>query len=292
MASAPLLLLGTLLLGPPSGEGSPAVGPTQPQVGEPAIAPAHVDAERAGPEPMPALPSEPEPVASEPEPEPAPSELPSWQETPAPNVPSDQATPIADWTTPVDPTIAGTSKQAPPKGMGLFAPAIGFFGAMITTQLITGLSCDNDVYCGTRGWPWRFMGIATMGFAGGGGWLQGQRVAWDRAQAGEPVKNPVGRRAAGWTMFVLGLGGFVADTTLYHRCYDGARGPYTEIVGFRYTCSPVISVVTLDLSTLLGATGLGLALSAEGQLRKQKLDLSLAPWGGRGQAGLSIGGRF
>src|SRR5690606_4800149 len=223
---------------------------------------------------MPAKPSEPEPVASEPEPvasepAPAPSELPSWQETPAPNVPLDQATPIADWTTPVDPAVAAASEQAPPPGMALFAPAIGFFGTMVISQLITGISCDNDVYCGTRGWPWRFMGIATMGFAAGGGWFQCQRIAWDRAQAGKPAKNPVSRRAAGWTMFILGLGGFVADTTLYHLCYDDARGPYTEIVGFRYSCSPVISVVTLDLSTLLGATGLGLALSAEGQLRKQ-----------------------
>lgn len=292
MTSAPLLLLGTLLLGPPSGEGSPALAPTQPQPGEPAIAPAHVDAERAGPEPMPALPSEPEPLV-QPEPPPPDDGLPSWEETPAPAEQTDPGTPIADWNAPIDPEVTATSKQAPPKGMALFAPAIGVFGAMITTQLITGLSCENDVYCGTRGWPWRFLGLATMGFAGGGGWLQGQRIAWDRAEAGLPHKNPIGRRAAGWTMFLLGVGGFVADTTLYHLCYDDARGPYTEITGFRYTCSPVISVVTLDLSTLIGAAGFGLAMSAEGQLRSQKkLALSLAPWGGRGQVGLSVGGRF
>ncbi|HLT35511.1 MAG TPA: hypothetical protein VK034_04475, partial [Enhygromyxa sp.] len=117
--------------------------------------------------------------------------------------------------------------------------------------------------------------------------------AWNRVEAGLPAKNPIGRRAAGWTMFALGLGGMIADTVLYHRCYDDARGPYTQIDGFRYTCSPVISVVTLDLSTLVGATGLGLALSGESQLRKRrKLDVSVAPWGGRGQAGLTLGGRF
>jgi hypothetical protein len=291
MTSASLLLLGTLLLGPPSE--TPVLTPTQPQPGEPAIAPAHVDAERAGPEPMPALPSEPDPaIANEAEPAPEPSELPSWQETPAPEVQPNDSTPIVDWTTPLDPEVAAASKQAPTSGMAVFAPGMGVFGAMVVTQLITGLTCE-DVYCGTRGWPWRLLGVATMGFGGGGGWLQGKRIAWDRAQAGKPAKNPVGRRAAGWTMFILGLGGLVTDSALYQLCYDDARGPYTEIVGFRYTCSPVISVVTLDLSTLVGATGLGLALSAESQLRHQgKLDLSFAPWGGRGQAGLSILGRF
>lgn len=296
MTSASLLLIGTLLLGPPSGEGTPAITPTQPQPGEPAIAPAHVDTDPAGPEPMPAQPIEPESVVER-EPSPADGELPSWQQEPTPGEQPSEAVPIADWTTPVDPQlVAPASKQAPAKGMSLFAPAIGLFGAMITSQLITGLTCESDVYCGTRGWPWRVLGVAGMGFAGGGGWLQGKRVAWDRAQAGLGPKTLVGRRAAGWTMFILGLGGFAADTALYHICYDGARGPYTEITGFRYTCSPVISVVTLDLSTLLGAAGLGLALSAESQLRHQGKfdlsDLSLAPWGGRGQAGLSIGGRF
>jgi hypothetical protein len=34
-------------------------------------------------------------------------------------------------------------------------------------------------------------------------------------------------------------------------------------------------------------------MSAEGQLRhRKKYDLSVSPWGGRGQAGLSLGGRF
>jgi hypothetical protein len=294
MTSASLILTGALLFGPPGGERpTPVLTPTQPHPGEPAIAPAHVDAERAGPEPMPAPPVEPEPVVTpEPEPEPT-NELPSWQEGPRPADGSSDPTSIADWTTPVDPEAVPTSKQAPPKGMALFAPAIGVFGVMVTTQLITGLSCDQDVYCGTRGWPWRGLGFVTTALVGGGGWLEGKRIAWDRSEAGLAPKNPIGRRAAGWAMFVVGLGGLVADTALYQLCYDGKRGPYMEVEGFRYTCSPVVSVVTLDFATLVGATGLGLALSAESQLRHQKkFAISVAPWGGRGQAGLSIAGRF
>jgi hypothetical protein len=138
------------------------------------------------------------------------------------------------------------------------------------------------------------LGFTTVGLAGGGGWLQGKRMAWDQGAAGTTARKPTARRAAGWTMFVLGVGGMITDTILYHRCYDGALGPYTEIEGFRYTCSPIISVVTLDLSTLLAAVGLGLGMSAEGQLhqRRRSFDVSVSPWGGRGQAGLSLGGRF
>ena len=43
----------------------------------------------------------------------------------------------------------------------------------------------------------------------------------------------------------------------------------------------------------MSASGLGLALSAESQLKNRpKFDLSVSPWGGRGQVGLSVGGRF
>ncbi len=303
MTSASLLLTGALLLlGPPSKERpTPVLTPTQPQPGEPAIAPAQIDSERAGPEPMPAQPGElaPEPAVEQPEPTPTPepegNSLPSWQEGPSPAPDSQTPTPVVDWTTPVDPNLATpvAIKEGPAKGWGLVGAAGGVFGGMIVTQLITGLSCENDVYCGSRGWPWRFFGMSTMGLAGAGGWLQGKRVAWERVEAGKPANNPIGRRAAGWTLFILGLAGLITDTALYHICYDGRGGPYFERDGFRYTCSPVISVVTLDLSTLVGATGLGLALSAEGQLRNRpKFDLSVAPWGGRGQAGLSLAGRF
>ncbi|HLT39289.1 MAG TPA: hypothetical protein VK034_23555, partial [Enhygromyxa sp.] len=182
MTSASLLLIGALLLGPPGGERqTPVLTPTQPQPGDPAIAPAHVDAERAGPEPMPGQPIDPEPIGVEqpsPEPQPAdpmPSELPTWQADPVPSEGPSEVTPIADWTTPLDPEVVAASKQAPPKGWALWAPAVGVFGVMITTQLITGLTCEPDVYCGTRGWPWRAMGFVTVGLAGGGGWLHGGR---------------------------------------------------------------------------------------------------------------------
>ncbi len=296
------LLTGALLLGAPSESPTPVLTPTQPQPGEPAIAPATIDAERAGPEPMPAQPGElaPEPAAA---PEPSPPDdgegtLPSWQQGPAegpaaepsPVAPGDAGS-LADWQAPVDPAYV-EPEPGPLKGWGLVGAAGGVFGGMVLTQLITGLTCD-DVYCETRGWPWRLMGLATMGLAGGGGWVHGHYLATQRAKDGEPAAKPTGRRVAGWTMFALGVAGLITDTALYQLCYDGRRGPYIEITGFRYTCSPVISVVTLDLSTLVGATGLGLALSAESQLRsRQRFDLSLAPWGGRGQAGLSLSGRF
>jgi hypothetical protein len=292
MTSASLMLTGALLLGPPSGDRqTPVLTPSKTQPGEPAIAPAHVDAERAGPDPMLAQPTDPEPVAAA---EPEPSELPSWQAEPGPTEGPREATPIADWTTAVDvEVVPAQSKQAPPGGVGVFAPAIAMYGLMITTQLVAGTVCEQDAYCGTRGWPWRAMGFATVGLAGLGGWLHGTRVAWNRSEAGLPEKKLIGRRAAGWSLFVLGVGGMIADTALYQLCYDGRRGPYMELEGFRYTCSPMTSVVTLHLSTLVGATGLGLGLSGESQRRKQpKFDLSVAPWGGRGQAGVSVGGRF
>ena len=132
-----------------------------------------------------------------------------------------------------------------------------------------------------------------MGMSGAGGWMQGKRTAWKRDRAGEPARNPVGRRAAGWTLFAVGMGGLIADMALYHACYEDAAGPYTQIEGFSYTCRPNLSVVLIDVTALLSTAGLGLALSGEGQLRaRRKLDFSVAPYGGRGQLGLSIGGRF
>jgi hypothetical protein len=132
-----------------------------------------------------------------------------------------------------------------------------------------------------------------MGFAGGGGWIQGKRVAWNREQAGKPVKNPVGRRAAGWTMFAVGLGGLLADAVLYNICYSSAIGPYTQLEGFTYECSPIASVVIVDFSTMIGAVGMGMGLSAESQRKfHKKYEMAVSPWGGRGQAGLSLSGRF
>jgi hypothetical protein len=294
------LCLAYALLGPPdqgpSERQTPVLTPTQPHRGEPAIGPAQSDGDRAvaEPEAQPLDPVEP-PLEPEPAPEPG-TELPSWEADPAPAPVGDPGSaPIADWTTPVEsfaPPIAAPAP--PPKGTALFGAAAGVFGLMVVTQLGTGVVCEADVYCGTLGWPWRMLGFTTVGLAGGGGWQLGKRIAWDRVQAGEPVKKPTGRRVAGWSMFALGVGGMIADTILYQQCYDGVRGPYLEIDGFRYTCSPNISVVTLDLTTLLGAVGLGLALSAESQQQhnRRAFDLSVSPWGGHGQAGMSVGGRF
>jgi hypothetical protein len=298
MTPAPLIFAATLLLGPPTGEpAEPVISPTQPQPGEPAIAPAQIDAERAltEPGPLPSAeqpdPAQPDPAQPDPEPDPdyvqpdpLPDALPSWED------PHDFESPFTG--PPLGGYGAPPPERPPAKGAAFFVPAGVLFGVMITTQIVTATACE-DAYCGSRGTPWRLMGLGVVGLAGAGGWLQGNHDAWRNARAAAPVKSLVGRRAAGWTMFALGVAGMIADTTLYMLCYDGARGPYTELEGFRYTCSPTISVVTLDLSTLVGATGLGLALSAESQLRNRaKFELSVAPWAGRGQAGLSLGGRF
>ncbi|PRQ03530.1 Agglutinin receptor precursor [Enhygromyxa salina] len=305
MVSPALVLAAALLLGPPSGDQrppvqTPKVSPIQPQPGDPAIAPAHVETEAAAePTPMPADPTTPEPaIADEPEPapepepqpapEPGPTELPTWQSEPV--VPADDGSPelLDEWGSP---TLAPV-KPEPRRGVGLYAAAGGLFGVLITRQWVTALSCD-DPHCGHRGNADRVFGLALMGFAGGGGWLEGRRTAYLRHEADEPVKQPKGRRAAGWTLFAVGIGGLIADTALYNLCYERAVGPYTQVNGFRYTCSPITSVVVIDLSTALGAVGLGLGLSAESQLRnRKKYELSVAPWGGRGQAGLSLSGRF
>jgi hypothetical protein len=284
-----------LLLGPPVQ--NPSVSPTQPQPGEPAIAPAQIEGEAAIAEPAPVDPAiTPEPQPTEPEPEPEP-ELPSWQSDPTSvpppsgdpsNIPSDSAL-TDDWGRPLPPP----EKPIPPKGAAFYIGSGVLFGAMITKQWIMGgLMCD-DVYCGYRGNVDRALGLGTMAFAIGGGWFDGRRAAYLRHDAGKPQKPLTGRRAAGWTMFAVGLGGLLADAILYNVCYSSADGPYTKIVGFSYTCSPVTSVVIVDLSTLVGTVGLGLGVSAESQRRHhKKYQMSLAPWGGRGQAGLSISGRF
>ena len=294
------LLTSALAFGPPD----EVLTPTQPHVGEPAIAPAVIDSERAGPEPTEGIAEvpTPDPVV---EPGPGDAGLPSWNADPVPGDPSgaptDAVPPVEgpseaglqDWTAPVDPDYVQPSEDpGPGKGWGLISLAGGFFGGMIVTQIITGVTC-SDAYCGTRGWPWRIMGLGITGFAGGGGWLQGKRTAWERSRDGEPPAKLTGRRVAGWTVFTLGIAAMVTDAALYQLCYDGAKGPYFQQEGFRYTCSPIASVVTLDLSTLAAATGLGLGLSGEAQRKHRRhLDLGLSPWGGRGQAGLSVSGRF
>lgn len=291
-----------LLLGPPDARPpvqspSPAISPTQPQPGEPAIAPAGVEGEPAVAEP----PVEPDPAANEtPEPtEPAGgAELPSWQEGPTP-MPSSDLPPargdasdmplVDEWGTPIAPP---EKPAGPPKGGGFYAGAGALFGVMVTKQLVMGLICE-DVYCGWRGNIDRGLGLGVMGLAGGGGWFQGRRAAYLAHDAGKPAKPLTGRRAAGWTMFAVGLGGLIADTVLYNVCYSSAIGPYTQLEGFKYECSPVASVLVVDFSTLIGAVGMGMGLSAESQRKHhKKYEMAVAPWGGRGQAGLSLSGRF
>jgi hypothetical protein len=305
---APASLAVLLLLGPPSGEQppvqSPKVSPTQPQPGDPAIAPAKIDSERATAEPAPGpedpagepaiapaetepAPAETQPAETQPQPQPD-GDLPSWQSEPVTPAGETGDQPVDEWGTPVEPE----PDRGPPRGAGLYAAAGGLFGVIITRQWVTSLVCD-DLYCGWRGNFDRALGLGVMGLAAGGGWLDGRRAAYLRHDAGEPPKRPTGRRAAGWTLFALGLGGLITDTVLYNLCYQQALGPYAEIEGFSYTCSPVISAVVTDFSTAFGAIGIGLGMSAESQLRaRKKFDMSVAPWGGRGRVGLSLSGRF
>ncbi|KIG17453.1 hypothetical protein DB30_03154 [Enhygromyxa salina] len=300
MASASLYFAVTLLLGPPVQK--PAVGPAEPATGEAAIAPAHVDSEAAS-SPEPDLSTDPEvgPIADppadadpDPVPEPLPdsgaNELPSWQSEPVPlptGDPNDVQV-VDEWGVPVVVPV----DRGPAKGGGFYAAAGGLFGIMITRQWVTALTC-SDVYCGNRGFVDRALSLGTMGFAAGGGWFDGRRAAWKEDRDGTGQKKLTGRRAAGWTLFALGVSGLIADTVLYNVCYDKALGPYTQLDGFSYTCSPVASVVVLDFSTLFGAVGMGLGMSAESQLKhRKKYELSVAPWGGHGQAGLSLSGRF
>jgi hypothetical protein len=307
-----------LLLGPPNGPRppvqspeTPAMSPTQPHAGEPAIAPALVEGEPAVAEPLAPVSIEPtpelqptEPQPTEPQPE---GELPSWQGststpfTPSSDLPPTEGDPVEaplldEWGTPLPPP----EKQFPPKGTGFYAAAGALFGAMITKQLVMGLTCD-DVYCGWRGNMDRGLGLGVMGLAAGGGWFQGRRSAAVLHDAGKPAKPLTGRRAAGWTMFAVGLGGLIADAVLYNICYSSALGPYTQLEGFKYECSPVASVVIVDFSTLIGAAGMGMGLGAESQRRHHekyesaragRVQWAVSPWGGRGQAGLSFSGRF
>lgn len=300
-----VVLASLCALGPPERE-QPVISPTQPQPGEPAIAPARIDSERAGPEPeaMPADPVDPDPSAQpepvEPEPaDPDPSAqpesepaLPSWESAPPEPGPEQgiDHQPIYDpYGQPVEPV------EKPPVGGGpMFGVAAGLVGITITRQWITAVVC-LDVYCGNRGLGDDALMVGTMALAGYGGWRAGARKAWIESRDGAPPSRPTGRRAAGWTLFALGFGGFLADTVLYNICYSDALGPYTKIDGFSYTCSPEISAAVTDLTGLTSAVGLGLGLSAEAQIRtrsKWDAELSVLPYGGRGHLGLSLSGRF
>ena len=312
MASALPFLAATLLLAPPVQK--PSVSPVQPITGEPAIAPADVDTEAAATQPDPADPgaepdpgaapdpgAEAQPVDAEPGPdtEPAPDagpaegELPSWEAEPVappPNV--DETDLIDEWGLPVAPP---PEPKGPPKGAGLYAAAGGLFGVMITRQWVSSITSD-DIHYGFRGNADRIIGLGVMGLAAGGGWIDGKHIAWKRDREGQPG-DPKKRRIAGWTLFSIGMAGLVTDTVLYNLCYEQAKGPYTQLNGFSYTCTPSGSVVVIDFSTIFGALGIGLGMSAESQLKSQasnkaRTEVSLAPYGGQGGAGLTLSGRF
>jgi len=323
MTSLALVLGAALLMGPPSEAPAPevqrpSVTPIQPQPGEPAIAPAEIETEAADAPAEPVDPSDgPEPsgepigpsgepgdapsgepgVAPIEEPGPGPDArageidtLPSW-DSPAEPVGSAETPALDEWGVPIDRPPVDNS---PPKGGGFYAGAGAVFGVMVTKQLFMGLFCD-DVYCGWRGNLDRVLGFGAIGLAGGGGWFDGRRAAYFELKDETEQKKLRGRQAAGWTLFSLGMAGILTDMVLYHLCYDGAIGPYTNLEGFSYTCEPVASVLVVDFGTIMSAVGLGLGMSAQSQLRhreRNNFELSFSPWGGRGTAGLSVSGRF
>lgn len=292
------------LMGQPAGteEGVSVQRPMAP--GEPAIAPAKIEAEAATPEGTPAVaepegPGEPaiepapevgpapgpEPDPPPPQPEVGPTEpaLPSWQDSPTT---SGEVYP-EPWEDPA------TFEKPPGDGIGFMLLAGVAYGGAITRQWVSALRCDNDVYCGYRGITDHVLMFATAGLAMGGGWKHGNRKAWDLDRAGQPIPVPRGRRIAGWTLFAAGMAGVIVDLGLYNACYSDAKGPYTKIDGLSYTCSPVASVLVNDFSGLAAGLGGGLAMSAEAQIKyRQKLELTLLPRGGPGQFGLSLAGRF
>ena len=290
----------------------PSVAPAQPE-GEPAIAPAVIEGEAAAtPEVAPAEPAPAEPAPAEPAPD---SGLPSYDSTPAepapdtvtvepqpdPGLPSWDTSPtvptggegdmpqVDEWGVPVEPV-----DNSPRKGGGFYVGASVMFGAMITKQMFMGIFC-SDAYCGYRGNFDRVMAFGTMGFVAGAGWYDGRRKAYFELKDGVEQRSLKKKRTVGWSLFAVGMAGLLTDMVLYHVCYDGAAGPYRQLEGFSYDCTPVASVLTLDFSTILASVGLGFGMSAQSQKRhreRNNFDLGLAPFGGRGQAGLSLSGRF
>lgn len=314
--------MGALLLIALGGDApEPAVAPGSSQPAEAAIAPARVDNEAAGgptvqkpgsasPEPVGAQPVEP--VAEgpaevaplgEPEPEPAPepepgglpsADAPVAEPSEGGGLPTWGEAPVAQAS---DPETEGWAVEEefvkpPPNGVGLYSTAALLFGTAITKQWVMEISCGDDAYCGGRGLIDDFLMFGAIGFAGAGGWKHGEHIRWKAEQAGKPAVVPRGRQIAGWTVFAIGMAGLITDLGLYQACYSSALGPYTQIDGFRYTCSPAASIVVTDVSGLAGAIGAGLGMSAQRQIRASKVDVSIAPAGGRGRVGLSLTGRF
>jgi hypothetical protein len=294
------LALHLVLAGPPEEVIAPP-----PQPGEPAIAPAELPSEQAAAptvqrpgqtQPDGALPTYDQPTSSDPvepgpsEPgpsEPGPSEeLPTYAEQPI-------GAPIEDpWDAPALEPVKLPGE--PPRGVGLLAGAGVGFAVVFTKQWIEQIVC-TDVYCGYRGNFDRLVLLGSLGMIGGGAWLEGRHTGFMRRHHDEPQRKLLGRRAAGWTLFSLGMVGMIAEATLYMTCYDGAKGPFLEQSGFSYTCRPAASVLMMDGSATLAAIGFGLGMSAEAErkeARKGATKLALLPFADRERGGLALIGRF
>lgn len=300
------LALHFVLAGPP---GEVIAPPTQP--GEPAIAAAELPGEAAASEPTVQRPGQPEgelpsydqpdttdttdpadpvdPPPTPPGPSESPSEneaLPTWSEQPV-------GAPIEDpWAAP----RAEPSKLPgePRRGVGLLAGAGVGFAVVFTKQWISELVC-TDVYCGYRGNIDRLFMLGSVALIGGGAWMEGRHRGFMRHHEGLPARRLLGRRAAGWTLFSLGMVGMIAEAGMTMACYDGARGPFFEQSGFVYTCRPTASVLLMDGSATLAAVGFGLGMSAEGERKQARTGapkLTLLPFADRQRAGLALVGRF
>lgn len=293
------LALHLALVGPPDEVVAPSAQP-----GEPAIAPAELPSERASQptvqrpgqtQPDGELPTYDQPTTSDPvEPpsgetppaeQPADEALPTWSDTPV-------GAPIDDpWDAP--PLEPVKLPGEPPRGVGLLAGAGVGFAVVFTKQWIEALVCE-DVYCGYRGNFDRLFLLGSLGLIGGGAWLEGKHTGFMRRHHDKPVRKLVGRRAAGWTLFSLGMVGMIAEASLYMTCYDGARGPFLEQSGFSYTCRPTASVLMMDGSATLAAIGFGLGMSAEAERKdaRNNTKLALLPYADLQRAGLALVGRF
>lgn len=288
------------LLGPPE----PVIAPAG-QAGEPAIAPAELPGEKASSQPVVQRPGE-----AAPEPEPG---LPSYETEPPPGEPSEPVEPpppsddiLPTWSDePIsepldDPWYAPEQPPAklpgePRRGIGLLAGAGVGFAAVFTRQWITELTC-SDVYCGFRGNLDRVVLLGSLAMIGGGAWMEGRHKGFMRNHDQKPMRPLLGRRAAGWTMFAVGLAGMITEAGLYMACYDAARGPFLEANGFSYTCRPTASVLMMDGSAVLSSVGFGLAMSAQAERRqmagKKAAKVMMLPYASADRAGAALVGRF
>jgi hypothetical protein len=298
------LAFSLVLLGPPEEVIAPAG-----QAGEPAIAPAELPGDKASSKPVVQRPGEPAP---EPAVEPEPG-LPSYETEPPPVEPGDPVEPpppsddaLPTWSEePIsepldDPWNAPDQPPAklpgePRRGVGLLVGGSLGFAVIFTRQWVTELMC-TDVYCGFRGNLDRLVLLGSIGMIGGGAWMEGRHKGFMRDHEGKPMRPLLGRRAAGWTMFAVGLAGMITEAGLYMACYDGARGPFVDASGFSYTCRPAASVVMMDGSAVLSSVGFGLAMSAQSErremTRKKAAKVVMLPYASADRAGLALIGRF